>query len=608
MPRRHKYNDTYLPPLAFIDHVPGLGFTLGWAFRVLVQLIRVIINGLTYRFGQSLDDLSKDVAAFEAHVQKDQYMRAGVRLVGILRQLSDYDEDCAACHDTMLRISGKRAFLENEIFSIIEKLCRKLHEQPAPDSFDSLKDYNDMFVTIPLPSIAKTFQTDEAFAWMRVAGPNPMVLARLNAPKANFPVNDTIYQAVMGTDDNLAAAISDGRVYIADYARLNGALAGSYPKEQKYMAAPMAMFAVPKSGPTPRKLVPVAIQCQQEPGPKNPIFSPPTSANDTQATFNWTMAKTAVQTADGNYHEAISHLGQTHLVIEPFVVATLNNLDEDHPVGKLLSPHFEGTLLINNLAQSSLIAAGGTVDTVMQGTIDQDRVLASLGTMSILRDFNHQGPLESLQQRQVADTNKLPYYPYRDAALAVFDAIAEWVTGYVAVYYPNQDDPAADAALQDWLSELLAHDGGRLANVGEDGGIKTRDYLAKLLSKVIFIASAQHAAVNFPQKSVMSYTPAMPLANYTPAPDGRTLCEQTWFAQLPPKQPTTSQMNIGQLLGGVYYTQLGQYDADHFDKQAVKDLLAAFQHQLAKLDNTLANQFPDYPHLRPSRIPQSINI
>ena len=58
----------------------------------------------------------------------------------------------------------------------------------------------------------------------------------------------------------------------------------------------------------------------------------------------WDKAKTAVQAADGNYHEAVSHLGQTHLVVEAFVMATENQLS-GHPVAKLLQPHFEGTLL-----------------------------------------------------------------------------------------------------------------------------------------------------------------------------------------------------------------------------------------------------------------------
>ena len=613
MSKAHAYNYTYVPPLAFIDRVPGLGFTLEWALKVIVQLLRVVINAVANRLDEALDGLAEDVEKAAVDVDQGDAPGAMLRITAILAQLAVKDTDLAQAHADFRSLASKQSFLETEALRIIKRLCAKIAAVDAAAEFTSLADYNAMFKTIALPPIARTFQQDATFADMRVAGPNPMVLARLTAPMPNFSVTNAMYQAVLGDDESLDEAIAAGRVYVADYALLNGALAGSFPTDEKFMAAPIALFGVPKSGPAPRKLAPVAIQCQQQPGANNPIFQPPMSGGDTQAKVNWLMAKTVVQTADGNYHEAISHLGQTHLVVEPFVVATLNNLSADHPVGQLLTPHFEGTLLINNLAQSSLIAAGGTVDTVMQGTIDQDRVLAALGTQAILRDFNNNGPIESLTQRGVDDSEALPYYPYRDSAKAVFAAIESWVKGYVGVYYPNENDPAADAPLQAWVAELVAHDGGRLLNLGdqpcaEPAAIHTASYLAALLAKVIFIGSAQHAAVNFPQKSVMSYTPAMPLAGYAPPPDGRTVDESDWFALLPKKPPTSSQLNIGQLLGGVYYTQLGQYGNDYFDNVQVQALVADFQAALAKIDSDLANQFPDYPYLRPGQVPQSVNI
>src|SRR5207237_10363668 len=75
--------------------------------------------------------------------------------------------------------------------------------------------------------------------------------------------------------------------------------------------APLALFALPQGG---KSLAPVAIQCSPVPGDGNPIFTP-------QDGYNWLIAKTTVQIADGNFHEAVSHLGRTHLFIEPFVLA-----------------------------------------------------------------------------------------------------------------------------------------------------------------------------------------------------------------------------------------------------------------------------------------------
>jgi arachidonate 15-lipoxygenase len=85
------------------------------------------------------------------------------------------------------------------------------------------------------------------------------------------------------------------------------------------------------------------------------------------------------------------------------------------------------------------------------------------------------------------------------------------------IYYPTAADVIGDYELQAWVAELASKQGGSIQDIGDrqvDGTprIETAEYLAKLLTQVIFTASAQHAAVNFPQHTIMSYTPAMPLA------------------------------------------------------------------------------------------------
>ncbi len=46
-------------------------------------------------------------------------------------------------------------------------------------------------------------------------------------------------------------------------------------------------------------------------------------------------------------HEVVSHLGNTHVVMEAPMVALHRQLPKAHPVHALLAPHFEGTALIN---------------------------------------------------------------------------------------------------------------------------------------------------------------------------------------------------------------------------------------------------------------------
>ncbi len=206
----------------------------------------------------------------------------------------------------------------------------------------SMMDFANQFQTVVVPDIIATTLTDSAFARMRVAGPNPVVLEGVAELPAKFPVPNAKFQEVMGVEDSLDAAGKEGRLYIADYVVLASMKPGQVPV-QKYIGAPLALFAVPRAGGS-RALRPVAIQCAQDPGNTNPIFYPSDGTS-------WELAKNWVQAADGNYHELISHLGLTHLLVEPFVVTTHRQLAPQHPLYVLLQPHFQGTIFINNSAR-----------------------------------------------------------------------------------------------------------------------------------------------------------------------------------------------------------------------------------------------------------------
>ncbi|WP_233261317.1 lipoxygenase family protein [Vitiosangium sp. GDMCC 1.1324] len=148
------------------------------------------------------------------------------------------------------------------------------------------------------------------------------------APDSRFPVTEAQFRSVMGEDDSLEVAGKEGRLYLADYQVLEGAQAGTYPT-QKYFTSPLALFAVPKAGSPDRLLRAVAIQCTQQPGASNPIFTPKDG-------LGWQVARLFVQVADGYYHEMISHLGLTHLLVEAFVMATVRQLVPEHPLNVLL--------------------------------------------------------------------------------------------------------------------------------------------------------------------------------------------------------------------------------------------------------------------------------
>lgn len=353
---QYAYNYNYVPPLAMIDKVPGLGFSLHWAVLVGIQGLRIVINVIAVTIEKDLSHLRGELEEFVDSLEEGKLLEAARDLCDLIGKVKDEDDDSGDVLGCLERLVARQK--EEEFNAFQDQLEVYLRKKLPVDNQRELQDYNDLFETLPIPAVSKTFDLDQTFADMRVAGPNPLVIERMTQPLLNFPIKPEQFEAVMG--ESMDVAIQEGRVYVADYKVFDGVLQGSFPMPQKYLCAPIAMYAVPK-GET--HLKPVAVQCAQTPGSDNPIVTPPSSGKD----YRWEMAKTAVQIADGNYHEAISHLGRTHLFVEPFVVATMNCLDEDHPVSKLLTPHFEGTLFINNAAQASLISPEGIVDELLGG-------------------------------------------------------------------------------------------------------------------------------------------------------------------------------------------------------------------------------------------------
>lgn len=468
--------------------------------------------------------------------------------------------------------------------------------------------YRALFDTLPVPGISYMFQEDDEFARLRVAGPNNMLIAAITAIPANFPITDAQYAAVVN-GDTLTAALADGRLFMLDYQELSVLTPGTYGTQQKYVALPMALFAVPPGGAS---LVPVAIQCGQVPSAINPIFTPSVAADEQ---WGWQMAKLVVQVADGNYHELFTHLARTHLVMEAFAVATHRHLAEMHPLWALLVPHFEGTLFINDQAATSLIAAGGPIDHIFAGTITTSQLAAVDDRLAF--DFYGKMLPADLIARGVDQSSTLTDYPYRDDALLVWGAIHGWAKAYVEHYYATDADVTGDTELTAWTTTLAGE-----AKIQGFRPVTTRAQLVDICTMLMFTASAQHAAVNFPQKSIMAFAPAVTGAAWQPAPTAQADQTKTeWLATMPPMALALEQLNTLELLGSLYYRPLGQYYSNAYPYPtwfqdpaitAAGGPLPSFQAALVGVEAEIvarnAERMQPYTYLQPSLIPTSINI
>ena len=470
----------------------------------------------------------------------------------------------------------------------------------------TLADYEALFKALPLPALASNFMEDDTFAMLRVAGPNPMLIRNVRELPAHFPVTEQDYQHSMGAQDTLETALSEGRVFLLDYQELSSLQPSTWEGLDKVVYAPLALFAVPKGG---TRLTPVAIQCDQDPS-EHPIFLP---VSDGPGMWGWQMARDIVQVADGNYHELFAHLARTHLVQEAFAMATYRQLASSHPLNALLTPHFEGTLFINNAAAGGLIAPGGPIDEIFGGTISSTQRAAVADRLAFDFDANRV-PVE-LEARGVGTDSALRVFPYRDDALLVWGALEDWVHQYVYIYYSDDQAVLDDTELEAWHQDVV-----------QQGAVKgfarplDRESLVQAITMVIWNGSAQHAAVNFPQKWMMTYSPALTGASWASAPsrqNGHT--KPDWLAAMPPLSLANLQLDTLTLLGSVYYRPLGDYRSNDFpyrpwfrDSAVTDNALPRFQAALAQVEATInarnSQRRYEYAFLKPSAIPSSINI
>ncbi|ATB28735.1 lipoxygenase family protein [Melittangium boletus] len=616
----YQYNYTYVAPLAMAQSVPSSDQpTLVWWGQTVVQILHIAVNRLHWMHEQAQREQGGSAPATPALHVDLSHVGVGQLDLGHLKKLpppgtlggklfgdlSEFGEAARLAEQSA--ILARKAFNRElgSLFDVLKLVIDAVIAKPTGRP-SSMQDFFNLFTTLPLPAAAQSYEEDSTFAWMRVAGFNPLVLRKARVLEDTLGVSDETLSAVLGGGDTVQGALAEGRLYLADYKALARVINGNFPDGPKYCFAPKALFGLPR-GSGPRQLRPLGIRCGQDPK-AYPLYTPA----DGEA---WQQAKTVVSVADMSHHEVISHLAHTHLLVEPFVVATHRNLPDTHPVSLLLRPHFEGTLYINNAAQEKLIAPGGDVDMLLGGTIQANRVVA---VESLLKDpdfdFN-QGMLpRALAQRDVNDPDL--EYPYREDALLLWSAIENWVRAYVGIYYKSDSAVTEDAALQAWGAELVAENGGRVKGFGEDGvagKLTTVEYLVQAVTMLLFTGSAQHAAVNFAQAGIMTFVPLSPGAAYRAAPvsvDDAAL--NPALDQYPPMDMTAQQLDFLYLLGSVYHTRLGDYPPLWFKSLHVDEHLFAFKEALKRIGETIEQRNKTrlfaYPYFIPSNIPQSINI
>nr|XP_043614237.1 lipoxygenase 1, chloroplastic [Erigeron canadensis] len=366
---------------------------------------------------------------------------------------------------------------------------------------------------------------DDEFARQAIAGVNPVSIEKLQVfppvsqldPEKYGPKESALRdEHIEGYLNGLTVqqAIEEDKLFIIDYHdiylpfldRIN-ALDG------RKAYATRTIFYLNPSG----TLMPVAIELslpQGVPGSDSKrVVTPPADAT---SNWMWQLAKAHVCSNDAGVHQLVHHWLRTHASMEPFILAAHRQLSAMHPIYKLLDPHMRYTLEINQLARQNLINADG----VIEACFTPGRYCMEISAAAYKNwRFDLEGLPADLIRRGMAvpDPSKphglkllIEDYPYAADGLMIWDAIQNWVRTYVNRYYPDSAHVCNDRELQAWYAESINVGHADLRHKDWWPTLASADDLTSILTTIIWLASAQHAALNFGQYPYGGYVPNRP--------------------------------------------------------------------------------------------------
>ncbi|OAY36404.1 linoleate 13S-lipoxygenase 3-1, chloroplastic [Manihot esculenta] len=400
---------------------------------------------------------------------------------------------------------------------------------PLPKVVTKIQESSEGLLRYDTPKIISkdkfAWLRDDEFARQAISGVNPVSIERLKVfpPKSNLdpdiygPQESALQEKhIIGHLNGMSVqeALEENKLFVLDYHdaylpfldRIN-ALDG-----RKSYATRTIFFLTPLG-----TLKPIAIELSLPPVEQSfrskRVVTPPVDAT---TNWIWQLAKAHVCSNDAGVHQLVNHWLRTHAAMEPFILAAHRQMSAMHPIYKLLDPHMRYTLEINALARQSLISADG----VIESCFTPGRYCMEISAAAYKNwRFDMEGLPADLIRRGVAVPDPtqphglkliIEDYPYAQDGLLIWSAIENWVRSYVNRYYPNSSLICNDKELQAWYAESVNVGHADLKHAEWWPTLNNVDTLVSILTTIIWLASAQHAALNFGQYPYGGYVPNRP--------------------------------------------------------------------------------------------------
>ncbi|XP_059438696.1 linoleate 13S-lipoxygenase 3-1, chloroplastic-like [Corylus avellana] len=367
---------------------------------------------------------------------------------------------------------------------------------------------------------------DDEFSRQALAGINPLSIEKLKVFPPISKLDPSIYGAqesalreehIEGHLNGMSVqkAMEKNKLFILDYHDMYLPFLNQINNlEDRKAYATRTIFFLTSLG----TLKPIAIELSLPPmdpnSPSKQVLVPPVDAT---TNWLWQLGKAHVCSNDSGVHQLVHHWLGTHACMEPFIIAAHRQLSVMHPIFKLLDPHMRYTLKINAMARETLINAGGIIETNF--TPGKYCMQISCAAYRDWWRFDLQSLPADLIRRGVAIPDRtqphglrllIEDYPYATDGLLIWSAIQTMVRSYVNYYYQDASAVCSDTELQVWYNESINVGHADLRHASWWPNLSTPDDLTSILTTIIWLASAQHAALNFGQYPYGGYVPTRP--------------------------------------------------------------------------------------------------